>query len=146
MGTARSCRPRCRCPRAARSLATRRRRAILVATFLDLKARLTDAVLNMANKLIGGLFAKARNATLRRYAASAGDVGRLMRLFHRTIEALAAAEESDHDAFEVVDQAVGWAELLRVRSEVEGLASLAEEDPCGVPPIVGEPCASSRQI
>ena len=71
--------------------AARRRRAILVATVLDLEAHLTDAVLDMADKLIGGLFAKARNATRRRYAASAGDVGRLMRLFHGTIGALAAA-------------------------------------------------------
>jgi hypothetical protein len=45
--------------------ATRRRRAILVATILDLEARLTDAVLNVADKLIGGLFARARNATRR---------------------------------------------------------------------------------
>jgi hypothetical protein len=94
--------------------AARRRRAILVATVLDLEARLTDAVLNMADKLIGGFFAKARNATRRRYAASAGDVGRLMRLFHNTIEALAIAQESDRDAFEVVDETVGWAKLLRV--------------------------------
>ena len=53
--------------------AARRRRAILVATILDLEARLTDAVLDMADKLIGGLFAKARNATRRRYEASAGE-------------------------------------------------------------------------
>jgi hypothetical protein len=52
-----------------------RRRAILVATVLDLEARLTDAVLDMADKLIGGLFAQARNAKRRRYAATVGDVG-----------------------------------------------------------------------
>ena len=109
--------------------AARRRRAILVATVLDLEARLTDAVLDMADKLIGGLFAKARNATRRRYAASAGDVGRLMRLFHGTIEALAAAKTDDRDAFEAVEETVGWAKLLRVRGEVEELANLAEEDP-----------------
>ena len=74
--------------------AARRRRAILVATVLDLEARLTDAVLDMADRLIGGLFAKARNAARRRYAASAGDVGRLMRLFHGTIDALAAARRA----------------------------------------------------
>jgi len=85
-----------------------RRRAILVATVLDLEARLTDAVLDMADKLIGGLFANARNAARRRYTASASDVGRLMRLFHGTIEALAAAQVGDADAFEAVDDAVGW--------------------------------------
>jgi TnpA family transposase len=109
--------------------AARRRRAILAATVADLEARLTDAVLDMADRLIGGLFARARNAARRRYAASAGDVGRLMRLFHGTIDALAAAQESDRDAFEAVDEAVGWAKLLRVRGEVAELADLAGEDP-----------------
>ena len=109
--------------------AAHRRRAILVATVLDLEARLTDAVLDMADRLIGSLFARARNAARRRYVASAGDVGRLMRLFDGTISALAAAQERDSGAFEAVDEAVGWATLLRVRGEVAALADLAEEDP-----------------
>ena len=106
-----------------------RRRAILVATVLDLEARLTDAVLDMADKLIGGMFTKARNATRRRVGASAGDVGRLMRLFHGTIGALATAQETGQDAFAAVDEAVGWPKLLRVRGEVETLADLAGVDP-----------------
>ncbi len=105
-----------------------RRRAILVATVLDLEARLTDAVLDMADKLIGGLFAKARNAARRRYAASASDVGRLMRLFHGTIEALAAAQIGDADAFEAVDD-VGWPKLLRVREEVRRHCSSGRRAP-----------------
>lgn len=109
--------------------AARRRRAILAATVVDLEARLTDAVLDMADRLIGGLFARARNAARRRYAASAADVGRLMRLFHGTIDALAAVQECDRDALEAVDEAVGWTRLLRVRGEVAELADLAEEDP-----------------
>ncbi len=106
-----------------------RRRATVAATVLDFETRLTDAVLDMADKLIGGLFAKARNAARRRYAASASDVGRLMRLFHGTIEALAAAQEGDADAFEAVDEAVGWPKLLRVRGEVQALADVACKDP-----------------
>jgi TnpA family transposase len=109
--------------------AEHRRRAILVATVLDLETRLTDAILDMADKLIGDLFAKARNAARRRYAAAASNVGRLMRMFHGTIEALAVAHESKADAFEAVDDAVGWPKLLRVREEVQELASLAGEDP-----------------
>lgn len=106
-----------------------RRRAILVATVLALETRLTDAVLDMADKLIGGLFARARNATKQRIGASAGDVGRLMRLFHGTIGALAATQETGQDAFTAVDEAVGWPKLLRVRGEVEALADLAGVDP-----------------
>jgi hypothetical protein len=109
--------------------AAHRRRAILVATVFDLEARLTDAVLDMADKLIGGLLAKARNAKRRRYAATAMNVSRLMRLFHGTIDALATAQAGDLDAFEAVDSAVGWAKLLRVRGEVQTLAELAGEDP-----------------
>ena len=105
------------------------RHAILAATVLDLEARLTDAVLDMADKLIGGLFAKARNAARRHYAASAGDVGRLMRLFHGTIEALAVAQQDETDAFEAVDDAVGWPKLLRAREQVRDLAALAGENP-----------------
>ena len=77
--------------------AQHRRRAILVATVLDLETRLTDAILDMADKLIGGLFAKARNAARRRYAASASNVGRLMQMFHGTIEAIAGAHEGKAD-------------------------------------------------
>jgi hypothetical protein len=106
-----------------------RRRAILVATVLDLETRLTDAVLDMADKLVGSFFAKARNATRRRYAASAGNVSRLMRMFHGTIEAIAAAQEAKSDAFKAVDDAVGWHKLLRARGEVAELANLADEDP-----------------
>ena len=109
--------------------AVNRRRAILVVTILDLEERLTDAVLDMTDKLVGGFFAKARNATRRRYVASAGNVGRLMRLFHGTIDALAAAQEAKSDAFEAVDEAVGWPKLLRSRDEVKELANLADEDP-----------------
>ena len=57
------------------------------------------------------------------------DVGRLMRLFHDTIEALGAAQKSERDGFAVVDETVGWAKLLRVQGEVKELANLADEDP-----------------
>jgi len=63
-----------------------RRRAILVASVIDLETRLTDAALDMADKLIGGLFARPKSS---RAAVCRRDenVVRLMRLFHDTIEA-----------------------------------------------------------
>jgi Domain of unknown function (DUF4158) len=106
-----------------------RRRAILAANIIDLEARLTDALLDMADKLIGGLFGRARRAKERRYVASTRDVGRLMRLFDGTIEALAIAQREQRDGFIVVDEVVGWAKLQRVRSDVRKLVDLAEEDP-----------------
>jgi TnpA family transposase len=109
--------------------AAHRRRAILAASIIDLEARLTDALLDMADKLIGSLFARARKAKERRYVASTRDVGRLMRLFHGTIEALETAQKTKRDGFAVVDERVGWTKLQRARGDVRTLADLAEEDP-----------------
>ncbi len=109
--------------------AVHRRRAILAANVIDLEARLTDALLDMADKLIGSLFARARKAKERRYVAGTRDVGRLMRMFYGTIEALEAAQNTQRDGFAVVDERVGWAKLQRVRGDVRTLADLAEEDP-----------------
>jgi hypothetical protein len=84
--------------------AAHRRRAILAANAIDLEARLTDALLDMTDKLIGSLFARARKAKERRCVASTRDVGRLMRLFHGTIEALETAQQEQRDGFAVVDE------------------------------------------
>jgi TnpA family transposase len=108
--------------------APHRRRATLVALLIDLEVRLTDAALDMADKLIGNAFTRAKHAKEKSVVATTKDVGRLMRMFHGTIEALGLAQDSDRDAFAVVDEAVGWAKLLRVRGEVADLADLADQD------------------
>jgi hypothetical protein len=46
--------------------AAHRRRAQLVAVLVDLEARLTDAILDMADKLIGAKFKRAKRAKERR--------------------------------------------------------------------------------
>jgi len=109
--------------------APHRRRATVAALLIDLEVRLTDATLDMADKLIGNAFTRAKNTKEKTCVAKTKEVGRLMRLFHRTIEALSLAQESDRDAFAVVDETVGWAQLLRARGDVASLADLAEEDP-----------------
>jgi TnpA family transposase len=109
--------------------ATHRRRAIQAALLLALEPRLTDAMLDMADKLIGRMFTRAKNTQEKRCVASSKDVGRLMRLFGATITALSVAKESDRDGFTVVDEAVGWAKLLKARSEIDALADIAEADP-----------------
>jgi hypothetical protein len=122
------------CRTLIKSSATHRRRALLVAVLVDLEARLTDAILDMADKLIGAMFARAKKAKERRYVASTKDVGRLMRLFHGTIEALAVAQQCERDAFVVVDETVGWAKLLGVRGEVSPSPTLPRRIPwCGRP-------------
>ncbi len=122
----------------------RRRRAILAATTIDLEARLTDAVLDMADKLIGGLFARARNTTRRRYAASAGDGGRLMPMFHGTIEALAVAPANERDAFEAVDERrLAGRSCCACAARSRIWPNWPTRVHCSEPPTVREPCAGS---
>jgi hypothetical protein len=124
--------------------AVQRRRAIVVAAIIDLEARLTDAVLDMADKLIGGLFARARKARERRYVARTRNVGRLMRLFHDTIEALGAAQNSERDAFTVVDETVGWARLQAALWRCLGRGILELPPFRRLPVAASRPCRQSR--
>ncbi|GCA52888.1 tn3 transposase DDE domain protein [Sinorhizobium sp. KGO-5] len=106
-----------------------RRRATLVACLIDLEERLTDAAIGLADKLIGNAFSRAQNKQTRRYAATAKDVGRLMRLFRGTIDALSTALDNDSDPIEAIDETVGWTNLLKARPEVAALAENADIDP-----------------
>ena len=46
----------------------------------------------MVDKLVGNAFTRGKNTKERAYVATTKDVGRLMRLFDRTIEALSQAQ------------------------------------------------------
>ncbi|MDJ0447127.1 hypothetical protein [Methylocystis sp. JR02] len=65
----------------------RHRRATLVAQLLELETRLSDAAVGMFDRLILGLFTKARKSVERRYQATAKEVANLMRMLSSTIEA-----------------------------------------------------------
>ncbi len=106
-----------------------RRRATLAAMILDQEAKLIDAALDMADRIIGGSFTRGNNRQKKSYAATTREVGRIMRLFDRTVTALAEAQESSTDGFAAVNAAVGWDELLRARGEARTIADLADENP-----------------
>lgn len=103
-----------------------RRRAILAALMIDLEARLIDAALDMADRIIGGNFTRGSNAKQRVYAATSRDVGKLMRLFSQTIDALAQAQDGSIDAFTAVDEAVAWHKLLSAKPQITAISDLAE--------------------
>jgi TnpA family transposase len=107
----------------------RRRRATLAAQVIELEARLSDAAVQMFDKQVGELFASARAAQKRHNVSSAREVGRLMRLFDATLDALTAAKEEGADALQVLDEAIGWGRLQEARPQVEALAASADPDP-----------------
>ncbi|QNG48405.1 Tn3 family transposase [Sphingobium yanoikuyae] len=109
-----------------------RRRATLVAFLLDLEERLTDSALEMADKLIGSIFTRAKNAQARSYATTSKNVARLMLIFRRTIDALTDAVDTGEDPIEALDASVGWHTLLKARPEVATIAETANLDPLRV--------------
>ncbi|MDF3624087.1 Tn3 family transposase [Acetobacteraceae bacterium LMG 32668] len=106
-----------------------RRYATLVAFLIDAEERLTDSALDMADKLVGSIFTRARNTKARSFSATSKNVARLMRLFQATIDALAEAASDGRDPMETLDATVGWATLLKARSEVGAIARTADLDP-----------------
>lgn len=105
-----------------------RRRATLTAAVIDLEARLADAAIQMFDRLIGGMFTRARRGRERRYQDSIQSVGQLMRLFGATITALDEAVQNGGDPLELIDEAVGWHQLVAAKAQVDALADLAGED------------------
>ncbi len=105
-----------------------RRRATLTAQAIDLETRLSDTAIEMFDKLIGSLFTKANKRKERRYQATTRDVGRLMRLFDKTIGALTAARANATDPFVMIDGAVGWRRLMDAKPQVKALAEMIDED------------------
>lgn len=105
-----------------------RRRATLTAAALDLETRLSDAAIQMFDRLIGGMFTRARRGRERRYQDSIQSVGQLMRLFGATISALDEAVQHGGDPLQLIDEMVGWHRLVAAKSQVDALAELAGED------------------
>jgi TnpA family transposase len=120
-----------------------RRRAIIVALLIDLEARLIDAALDIADKLIGSMFRRATTMKQRRYTASSREVAWLMRLFHITIDTLAQADEDGSDPIAALEAAVGWPALMKARGQVSAIADIVEQDPLV---IAGDKYATLRKF
>lgn len=107
----------------------RRRHATLAAQMAALEIQLADAAIAMFEKLIGSLFTRSKRRHEQKFQATARDVGRLMRLFGGTIDAIQTSIEQDQDAFEAIEEVVGWWKLLKVRDQVDALGAIADQDP-----------------
>lgn len=107
----------------------RRRIATLAAQMAEINIVLTDASIAMFERLTGQLFTRSKRKQDQTLQASQSQIGRLMRLFGGTIDAMSEAFEKGEDPFKVLDETVGWERLVQSRSEVDALGNLATEDP-----------------
>ena len=95
---------------------------------LELDTALTDAAIAMFERLTGYLFTRSKNRQERSWSASKPQVGRLIRLFGGTLDAMVRARQHKQDPFAVLDEEIGWDRLLRSREEIASFGDLATED------------------
>ena len=106
----------------------RRRIATLAAQMSELHTVLTDAAIAMFERLTGQLFSRSKNRQERSWSASKPQVGRLIRLFGGTLDAVVRARQQKQDPFAVLDEEIGWDRLLRSREEIATFEDLTTED------------------
>ena len=106
-----------------------RRRATMVAQLIELEARLSDAAVDVFDKMVGSLFARGRRGRERKYQASSREVSQLMRLFSGVIGAVDQAWADGGDVLDRIETQVGWWKVIAARPKIDALAALAVEDP-----------------
>ncbi len=88
-------------------LAGRARARRLAAQMAEINIVLTDASIAMFERLTGQLFTRSKRKQDQILQASQSQIGRLMRLFGGTIDAMNEAFENGEDPFKVLDETVG---------------------------------------
>lgn len=105
-----------------------RRHATLAAIGLDLGPGLTDAAIDLFDRLVGGIFRKAEGRQARAFQADARAINDEVRLYARVGAALIAARESKQDAFGAIAGVISWERFQASVAEAEALARPEEFD------------------
>src|SRR4051812_35519443 len=99
-----------------------RRPATLVATTLDLSARLTDQAIDLFDRLVGAMFRKAEGRHARAFQADARAINEKVRLYARVGAALIAARDNKQDAYGAIIALMPWERFRTTVAEAEALA------------------------
>jgi len=105
-----------------------RRHATLVAISLGVAASLTDAAIDLFDRLIGAMFRKAEGRQARAFQADARAINDKVRLYARVGAALIAARDGKQDAFDAIIAVVSWERFCTTVAEAEALARPEEFD------------------
>jgi TnpA family transposase len=106
----------------------RRRHATLVAVLIETAATLTDEILDLHDRLIGGLFARAKNRYRRSFAEAGKAINDKVRLYARVGAALLDAKASRADPFAAIEAVLPWDRFAASVEEARRLAREADFD------------------
>lgn len=99
-----------------------RRHATLVAISLSVAASMTDAAIELFDRLVGAMFRKAEGRQARAFQADARAINDKVRLYARLGTALIAARAGKQDAFDAIIAVVSWERFCTTVAEAEALA------------------------
>src|SRR5271166_783923 len=105
-----------------------RRHATLVATTLDISARLTDQAIDLFDRLVGAMFRKAEGRHARAFQADARAINEKVRLYARVGAALIAARDGKQDAYGAIAKVIPWERFRTTVAQAEALARPEEFD------------------
>jgi TnpA family transposase len=91
-----------------RNLEPGRRHATLVAVVLDTRATVTDEVIDLHDRILGTLFARAKRTHAEQFAQAGHTLHDTVRLFARVGQALLAARTAGQDPFAAIEAVVSW--------------------------------------
>jgi TnpA family transposase len=105
-----------------------RRYATLVALAIEGLATVTDEIIDLHERIIGRLFAIARNKHQQQFQASGKAINDKVRLYGRIGQALLEARRSAGDAFAAIETVMPWADFSASVAEAQKLAQPEDFD------------------
>jgi TnpA family transposase len=109
-----------------------RRYAMLAAIVLELMTKLTDDAIDMFERMIGSMFAKAMHVKAERFHAAGKTVVSHMGMLTRLVRAVVEARHSAADPFAAMDSIAPLDQLLATLEEAENIVATEDFDCLGV--------------
>ena len=105
-----------------------RRYATLVALVVEGMATVTDGIIDLHDRIIGKLFAAAKNKHQQQFQASGKAINDKVRLYGRIGQALLEAKRSGADPFAAIESVLPWEDFSASVAEAQKLAQPEDFD------------------
>ncbi len=107
---------------------SQRRYATLVALVIEGTATVTDEIIDLHDRIVGKLFAAAKNRHQQQFQASGKAINDKVRLYGRIGQALVEAKQSGTDPFAAIEAVMSWEAFTASVAEAQKLAQPADFD------------------
>ena len=107
---------------------SQRRYATLLALVIEGTATVTDEIIDLHDRIVGKLFAAAKNRHQQQFQASGKAINDKVRLYGRIGQALVEAKQSGTDPFAAIEAVMSWEAFTASVAEAQKLAQPADFD------------------